>query len=233
MRDWECLYVHSQSKLFLSIYVDDFKMAGNASALPKMWARLQKKIDLEPPVKMDGNVYLGCGQDEISPDPTMIAEKRKMFSDLLTPTIKIELTPEEEAESNLVEDKYEIKNKPSKSPVRAYQHAMAGHAQSCIDRYCELAKITEKSIKPAATPCIDDHQLSPDDFVNKGCLSDVAARIVLKVLYLARVGRLDLLWSVNCLAREVTKWTVACDKRLLRLIQYIKGTMDYTQMSFV
>ena len=27
---WECLYVNKSKKLFLSIYVDDFKMAGDA-----------------------------------------------------------------------------------------------------------------------------------------------------------------------------------------------------------
>ena len=36
-----------------------------------------------------------------------------------------------------------------------------------------------------------------------------------------RIGRLDILWSVNKLARSITKWTKACDKRLNRLISYI------------
>ena len=33
--------------------------------------------------------------------------------------------------------------------------------------------------------------------------------------------RLDNLWSVNKLARAVTQWTKACDKRLARLISQI------------
>ena len=61
----------------------------------------------------------------------------------------------------------------------------------------------------------------------------MATRIVLKALYLARIGRPDLLWAVNTLAREVTKWTVACDKRLLGLISYINCTKDYVQTCFV
>ena len=43
----------------------------------------------------------------------------------------------------------------------------------------------------------------------------------MKYLYLARIGRPDILWSLNKLARAVTKWTKACDKRLARLISYI------------
>ena len=43
----------------------------------------------------------------------------------------------------------------------------------------------------------------------------------MKCLYLERIGRPDILWSVNKLARSVTMWTGACDKRLARLISYI------------
>ena len=39
----------------------------------------------------------------------------------------------------------------------------------------------------------------------------LALKIVLKCLYLARIGRPDILWSVNKLARSITKWTKACD----------------------
>ena len=48
-------------------------------------------------------------------------------------------------------------------------------------------------------------------------------------LYLARIGRPDILWSVNKFARSITKWTNACDKRLSRLISYIHHTCDYKQ----
>ena len=51
-------------------------------------------------------------------------------------------------------------------------------------------------------------------------------KIVLQCLYLARIGRPDILWSVNKLARAVTKWTKACDKRLARLISYIHHTCE-------
>ena len=62
----------------------------------------------------------------------------------------------------------------------------------------------------------------------KGC-----SQIVLKCLYLARIGRDDILWSVNKLARSITKWTKACDKRLSRLISYIHHACDYKQYCHV
>ena len=54
-------------------------------------------------------------------------------------------------------------------------------------------------------------------------------QIVLKCLYLARVGRPDILWSVNKLGQSVTKWTGACDKRFARMISHTHHTSDYRQ----
>ena len=59
-----------------------------------------------------------------------------------------------------------------------------------------------------------------------GELSKVCSQIVLKCLYLARI---DILRSVNKLARAVTKWTRACDKCLARLISYIHHTREFKQ----
>ena len=64
-----------------------------------------------------------------------------------------------------------------------------------------------------------------------GELSTVCSQIVLKCLFLARIGRLDI--SVNKLARAVTKWTKACDKRLNRLISHIYHTCEYRQYCYV
>ena len=66
-----------------------------------------------------------------------------------------------------------------------------------------------------------------------GELSNVCSQIVLKCLYLARIGRPDISWSVNKLARSITKWTKACDKRLNRLISFIHHHCEYRQYCHV
>ena len=53
------------------------------------------------------------------------------------------------------------------------------------------------------------------------------------VLYLARIGRPYILWSVNKFARSVAEWTQACDRRLARLISYIHHTSDCRQCGHV
>ena len=73
----------------------------------------------------------------------------------------------------------------SKKQVRAWEYNMTGHAASCVDRYLELGNLESSSLKYVAHPCIDDHMLNDDDLNTKGTLSQVAARINLKILYLA------------------------------------------------
>ena len=99
----------------------------------------------------------------------------------------------------------------------------------CVGRYCQLANKTTQQLYKVSTPCLDDHHFKEEELKSVGELSKVCSQIVLKCLYLARIGRPDFLWSVNKLARSITKWTKACDKRLSRLISYIHYTSEYKQ----
>ena len=110
---------------------------------------------------------------------------------------------------------------------------MEGHAKKCVERYCELANKSTQQLYKVSTACIDDHHFKEEETKSVGELSHVCSQIVLKCLYLARIGRRDILWSVNKLARSITKWTKACDKRLNRLISYIHHTCEYRQFVWV
>mgnify|MGYP003304721851 CR=1 FL=1 len=61
----------------------------------------------------------------------------------------------------------------------------------------------------------------------------MAASVLMKVLYGARLVRYDLLWAVNSLAREVSRWKRGCDKRLYKLIRYLESTKDISLECFV
>ena len=106
---------------------------------------------------------------------------------------------------------------------------MEGHAKKCVERYCELANKTTQQLYKVSAPCIDDHHFKEVELKSVGELSQACSQIVLKCLYLARIGRPDILWS----ARAVTEWTKACDKRLCRLISYIHQTCEYKQYCHV
>ena len=93
---------------------------------------------------------------------------------------------------------------------------MEGHAKKCVERYCESANKTTQQLYKVSAPCIDDHHFKEEEMKSVGELSSTCSQIVLKCLNLARIGRPDIQWSVNKLARSITKWTKACDKRLNR-----------------
>ena len=117
--------------------------------------------------------------------------------------------------------------------ISSWSYDMAGHAKKCVKRYCELANKTTQHLYKVSTPCIDDHHFKEEEMKSLGELSQVCSQIVLKCLYLARIRRPDILWSVNKLARSITKLTKACDKRLNRLISKIYHTCEYKQYCHV
>ena len=112
--------------------------------------------------------------------------------------------------------------------ISSLSYDMEGDGKKCVERYCELAHKTSQQLYKVSTPCIEDHHLKEEELKSVGELSKVCSQIVLKCLYLARIGRPDILWSVNKLTRSITKWTRACDKGLNRLISYIHHTCEKT-----
>ena len=93
--------------------------------------------------------------------------------------------------------------------------------------------ILTQQLYKVSTPCIDDHHFKEEEMKSVGELSQVCSHIVLKCSHLTRIGKSDILWSVNKLARSITKWTKACDKRLNRLISYIHHTCEHKQYCHV
>jgi hypothetical protein len=45
---WECLYTRRKDRLFLSVYVDDFKMAGLKLSMRSMWEKIATFLDIDP-----------------------------------------------------------------------------------------------------------------------------------------------------------------------------------------
>ena len=55
----------------------------------------------------------------------------------------------------------------------------------------------EKQQYKVSHPCFDDHQFTQEELKTVGELQKVCSQIVVKCLYLARIGRPDILWSVK------------------------------------
>ena len=170
-----------------------------------MWKVLSKEVDLGGPTSFLDHVYLGCTQRHCEISKDIVDNYR----------ISAERTEKLPFSENL--------------RISSWSHDMEGHAKKFVERCCELANKTTQQLYKVSTPSIDDHRFKEEEMKSVGELSQVCSQIVLKCLYLARIGRPDILWSVNKLARSITKWTKACDKRLNRLISYIHHTCEYKQ----
>ena len=96
-------------------------------------------------------------------------------------------------ESRISADGVEKLPFPQNLRISSWSYDMAGHAKKCVERYCELANKTIQPLYKVSTPCIDDHHFKEEEEMKSvGELSHVCSQIVLKCLYLARIGRPDI-----------------------------------------
>ena len=117
-----------------------------------------------------------------------------------------------------------------------------------MEKYLHLAGIQENKLRKVETPfsceTSKEHENgdqnssamgeAPDNEIgSRGKLHDIAARVLMKVLYAARMARPDLLRATNFLATKVTKWDTVCDKALHRLISYIHHSLELKLTNWV
>jgi hypothetical protein len=130
----------------------------------------------------------------------------------------------------------------------------ASHTEICLDELdCAMAAPTAPSAEPqpgcqynpksSKKPWVGCQSTGgpettklydPDAVVLEptGVLQPIASRILMKIFYVARMCRYDLLRAVCGLASCTTKWTHQCDSDLRRLICYISTTKDYAMIGW-
>ena len=132
-------------------------------------------VDLDEPTKFLDRVHVGCTQRQCKPNEIII-----MF---------------EPRTSNGATEKLLGCEKPHAKTV-AWSYDMEGHAQKCVEKILRTGKqkdgATVRSLKS-----LDDHRFKKEELGSIGKLTKVCSQIVLKCMYLARVGRPDILWSVS------------------------------------
>ena len=89
-----------------------------------------------------------------------------------------------------------FENQPCMSkPVNVMTYDMKPFLQSCIDRYQSLAGKDAKPLKHVSTPFHEERIARPleGESDQKGALTPIAARVLMKILFAARMARYDLL----------------------------------------
>ena len=106
---------------------------------------------------------------------------------------------------------------------------MSSFLQQAIDKYKQLAGPEYHNLKKVSTPFYDDKIARPVETEAE----TIASRVLMKLLFAARMARYDLLRAVQGLASRVTKWSSDCDKAFHRLMCYVNSTKDYTMKCFI
>jgi hypothetical protein len=92
------------------------------------------------------------------------------------------------------------------------------------------ARNIKSKASDSSTPCA---AVMPSDDIVKGKLANVAAKILMKVFYAARLARFDLLRAIGHLACHITKWAEDCDRRLHHLMCYVNSTLKHRLTGWV
>ena len=124
---WRSVFWHPADAAMLVVYVDDFRMAGPATVLPKLWKAIRDNIKLSDP-ETNGK-FLGCECTVFEHEFPAGGDPWRDFQ--RTPGMKI-------VKANCME------------------YNMESFLSSCVDKYCELAKVKRESLKKVCTPFIDE-----------------------------------------------------------------------------
>ena len=139
--NWDCNFVNREKGLFLSVCVDDIKLAAEKQNIEPMWKVLMKDVDLGEPTSFLDHVYLGCTQKQCEISKDIVDNYRAMF------------------ESRISAERSEKLPHSENFRISSWSYDMEGHAKKCVERCCELANRTTQQFLKVATPCIDDHQI--------------------------------------------------------------------------
>ena len=157
--------------------------------------RSMKNVDLDEPTSFLDHVFLGCTQRECK---TEWYYHWRMYKDVWNTYFSW-----------------------SNWKITGAEKASRGLARKYVERYCELANKKVKQLYKVSCPDRDDHQVKQQERESVGDLSQVCSQVVLKCLYLARIGRPDIVWSVNQLARAVTKLRIHQDTFFSRWVSVV------------
>ena len=181
----ECFFVNREKGLLLSGYVDDIKLAGKEQNLNPIWKILMKDIDLGEPTSFLDHVYLGCTQRECQTRKDIADNYRSLFESRISAGLQ----------------KNCQKQKPRRNLMpKRYLHGPMTWKVTQRNAWKDIANLRIKQLSNSSKS--RRHAWMIINLKNKtlgsvGELSTVCSQIVLKCLYLARIGRPDILWSVN------------------------------------
>ena len=119
--NWDCLFVNRAKGLFLSVYVDDIKLASKKQNVNPTWKILMKDVDLGEPISFLDHVFLGCTQRECQIRNDTVANHRDMFESRISAGAREKLPTRASGKSDA-------------ETISSWSYDMEGNAKKCVER---------------------------------------------------------------------------------------------------
>ena len=241
---WRSCYWKEDDGAFLIVYVDDFKISCKEGAHVKLWQEITTNF-----TGADGTTTKGIQLDEVTATGKFLGCEHKVMEKPSPITGKIcqVMVYDMGDFFNQCVEKYIELAKPINGMTEAQMKpALTPFLTSGTDKntdhecqgtcgICDAKCLSGNTVGMGA-PHNSRDECGPDTGSTSGSeaavdyggkLQTIASRILMKVLYGARMARPELLKAVGRLACKVTKWTQQCDAELHRVMCYIKSTPNH------
>ncbi len=250
--EWPGTFWHQKTGSMMIVYVDDFKLAAKHAEHDALWAAIREVIDMDPET-LDGR-FLGCSHERFTTSVSSVSWLLDQHPEY-HPRQKQGGALSASAETRLPVATSVARIYDPKKTVSVVSYNMERFAVDCVSVFCELSGWDKNKIGTAPTPFLEEANdpvaIFEEDAVQKkgkgkstgspvasappctGALSKIACKVLMKIMYLARFARTDLLRAVGVLSTMITKWDTLCDRKLFRIIKYINGTSSWRQIGFV
>ena len=156
-----------------------------------MWKKLMELVDLDEPTSTLDHVHLGCTKHECNPNEIIVEQYREMFESRICAGALVKQPRS-----------VNITHRRLRS-LTTWKATLKKELKDIANWRTKRQSICSKvqALYAVSSPCSDDHHFQKEELGSVGDLSKVCSQSVLKCLYVARIGRLDILFSVNELAR--------------------------------
>lgn len=195
--------MHPRDRLFMTVYIDDVKLVGSSSSVKSMRRRIAEVVLFEPPTSMERD--LGCTQRSFETNMSQVVALRNNL-----PGISKSSKPNEERKLKVME--YDVMSLTGQC-LHAYESLAGGGGGGGNGNF--------QPCKRAQTPFLPEDSLPVGDDESKGVLAAIELKVLMMVLYVARIGRDDILRATTALAKQGTKWNKNCARQLRRLMSYL------------
>ena len=182
--NWDCFFAHREKGLFLSVYVDNFKLVGKKQNTIRLGKYSWKPLIWEKPTPFLDHVYLGCTERECQISEDIVDNYKILFESRISAGA-LEKYQKRKPQGNLMPKRY-------LRGLVTWKVTWKDIANWRIQRLIDYTK-SQRHVWMTTN-------LEEEEFGSLGDLSTVCSQIVVKCLYLARIGSPDILWSVNKLA---------------------------------